>query len=59
MEVLGNSQQKYRFEMNAPNSNYCFIQIYGLVVFFTYLFCKISDHAATAYLPNFTKYFGI
>ena len=49
MEVLGNFQQKYRFEMNAPNSNY----------FFTYLFCKISDHAATASLPNFTKYFGI
>ena len=36
MEVLGNFQQKYRFEMNAPNYNYSSIQIYGLVVFFTY-----------------------
>ena len=40
MEVLGNFQQKYRFEMNVPNYNYSFTQIYGLVVFLLTYFVR-------------------
>ena len=44
--ILNGDFRKFpAFEMNAPNYNYSFIQIYGLVVFFTYRKIVISSRS--------------